>query len=439
MRIFEQLINTPIWSYTVVGLLLFFILIWLMFFFHSFAPVGVFLYILKPVIDLGYKYKLAGINLQSVTITLFLAALALYNVFNNAEKKSNEYKLALSLLIGYALWITFSTLLHNPSAEIIPDLLKAIIIVPIFFGGYVYFFDLDRRLKNMIMFLCVINLITCLGYLQLAEIIPYDYNSYIGGKFVYRVTCAYKHPGDYMNYIIIGLSFILFLNSEYKHRGIKIFVWGSFIFWLPIIYYTYLRSTYVVLIIMVLLDLFFRKKYSELICFLCFLCLLCLLFSEKIYEIFYSTFRALENEDYRSLGHGRLGLIQDLIGYLFNNPKMFFTGYGALPVINTEIINDAHNDYLKVLFESGIVGFFLFYSFVLLCIKQAVICVKKHPISEERGMGRIMLILCVGMAFYGLTTRPSDYPTILLFVFSMASYIFISYHKAYRGRISTLE
>jgi O-antigen ligase len=434
MGFFEQVFTSNFGFYTAAGIFILLILCVLMGVTRSFAPIGLFLYQLKPVINLGYKYKIAGINLQSITIIIFLVILTLYVLFAKQEKKSKEYYVAFVLITLYVTWVCLSTAINNPSVQALPDLLKSIILVPIFFGGYVYFYEPENRIRNMVVYLFVIDLITIIGYLQMMHVIPYSYRGYISGQIVGRVTCGYLGPRDYINFVIIGVAFIFYLTEVSKSSWVKIISWVSLGFWLPVVYYAYLRSGYIALLVFVTVYLYLKKKLGNLVFFMGLLVIGAMLATDTLFGIFEHTITSIETGSYEKLGHNRLGSWIQIFRYFFDGPvHKWLIGYGAFPVIHGHIINDAHNDCIKVLLETGFVGFALFYYFIGLCVKEAVKCMREHPVREERALGGIAVALFVATGLYGITVRPSDYPVLLLFMVSMISYIFVSNHKVQRN------
>lgn len=285
----------------------------------------------------------------------------------------------------------------------------------------------------MITYLFVINLISVIGYLQMMHVVPYTYHTTISGQIVKRVTCGYYGPRDYINFVVIGFAFILYLTDVSKRLSVKMIAWGSFAFWLPVIYYSYLRSGYIVLLAVIIVYLFLKKKIGKLVLFFGIFGVGVALASETLSGIFEHTVVCLETGTYEKLGHSRLGGWIQMFRLFFGEPiYKWFIGYGAFPVIHGQVINDAHNDYVKVLLESGFVGFMLFYCFIALCVKEAVKSLKKHPVKEERTLACIALALFIALGLYAITVRPSDYPVLLLYLLAMASYISVSNHKMQR-------
>lgn len=434
MQDIAQIFTSSFGFYTAGGLFVLLIVCLIMGITGSFAPIGILLYQSKPFINLGYNYKIGGMNLQSLTIILFLGILSVYVLFAKKVEKSKGYYLTLALVILYVTWVCLSTAANNPSMQVLPDVLKSIILVPIFFGGYVFFYEPQNRVKNMVVYLVVINLITVIGYLQMIHIVPYTYHTTIGGQIVKRVTCGYFGPRDYINFVIIGLAFIFYLTDVSDRLWVKIVSWGSFAFWLPVVYYTYLRSGYITLLVLIMVCLFLQKKAGKLVLFVGIFVIVAMLAAETLSGIFEHTVTSIETGNYEKLGHNRLGGWIQMFRYFFDGPvHKWLIGYGAIPVFHGHVINDAHNDYIKVLLETGFVGFTLFYCFIGLCAKEAVKCMRKHPVREERAIGGIAVALFVATGLYGITVRPSDYPVLLLFMVSMISYIFISNHKVQRN------
>jgi len=72
----------------------------------------------------------------------------------------------------------------------------------------------------------------------------------------------------------------------------------------------------------------------------------------------------------------------------------------------------AHNQYLRVLTESGLVGLLIFGAILALGMRDAVLAATRSTETIDRTLGMGVLLLLIAMCLYGLSGTPLDLPSI---------------------------
>src|SRR6185503_5086048 len=72
----------------------------------------------------------------------------------------------------------------------------------------------------------------------------------------------------------------------------------------------------------------------------------------------------------------------------------------------------AHNQYLRVLTESGLVGLVIFGVILALGMRDAVRAATRSTEMIDRTLGMGVLLLLIAMCLYGLSGTPLDLPSI---------------------------
>ncbi len=193
---------------------------------------------------------------------------------------------------------------------------------------------------------------------------------------------------------------------------------------------TFSRATIfsIVLTFLIFIIFFMKKKnyvfqIKNLILFFSFLCLSIIVISLNL-EIFKSiynfylfgflkiiNFNSLVIEDVSTLE--RLMIYNNIFNYIFASENILFgSGFLGVWILNDDLINSAHNQYLDVLFRNGFLGFLL-YLWILIRIS---IFLKKCDLS--------LFIGFVGVLVFGLfneTFKESQGSFLLSFLLGMYS------------------
>lgn len=397
---------------------------------RTFAPMGLLLYSAKPAVDLGYSFRFGILNLQGVAIVAFLCGLVLFSIIRyDARERAATYSATLLASVYFASAL-LSTLLFGHLTLAIPDLLRAGILIPIVFAGHAYFYMEKGRTTRFFVYILVLDLVAVIGYLQLSGIAPYTYHTYVEGTRIDRVTAGYYHPTGWNNFALFGVAFVVYILEATKSKAIKTFALASLLWWMPIVYLSILRSAYVSIALLIATYLILARRLALLLTLFIPAVLVFFLSSDFIVDTIERTMRALDTENYDNLLNRRVELWSELTGIIAGGSAInWLIGFGAYPIIDGVVVNDAHNDYLKVMFEAGLLGTIAYLGLVLLSVHHCWLQHQRGVNHEQRTLARLCIALFVAVAFYSISVRPTDYPTVMLFLFSLASYMIVSNHQ----------
>ena len=211
-----------------------------------------------------------------------------------------------------------------------------------------------------------------------------------------RVYGTFSHPNLLAFYLLLVLSlcFVIFLVSDKKKISI-IFYGLLAVLFLITLALTYTRSAWLGLVLIVVL-LGFTRYRTFLVVALVFLSL-----SYFSFQQINDRFSTLNTKDPTDSVQWRLTLWQDEISYILQKPVF---GYGV--GTSKEIIlknrgadagsTDAHNDYLRMALESGVVGLVSFIILIVALLKNLAQIYLKEKRPRLKTLAFVILILMIG-------------------------------------------
>lgn len=153
-------------------------------------------------------------------------------------------------------------------------------------------------------------------------------------------------------------------------------------------------STLVGIVVYILLKPEKNKNYLLSLVLIAGIGVLCVVFLSNNESGALFLWRAFEKEDLTS---GRSDMWSDLLQQSYN---ALITGYGPASV--TAIYNgDAHNIYLQVLYENGVIGLVLYLAFFGLNLKSSY-----RSLKAGNSTARIGFAVQIAILFYGFTGNP---------------------------------
>ena len=164
-------------------------------------------------------------------------------------------------------------------------------------------------------------------------------------------------------------------------------------------------SILVGVVVYILLKTERRKSFLPSLALIACIGLLCFYFLSNNESGALFLWRAFEKKDVTS---GRSAMWSDLIEKSYD---AFITGHG--PATVTALYSgEAHNIYLQILYENGIIGLFLYLVFFGLNIKSSFTCIK-----AGNSLARIGLAVQIAILVYGFTGNPlTDIFVFLLYL-----------------------
>lgn len=99
-------------------------------------------------------------------------------------------------------------------------------------------------------------------------------------------------------------------------------------------------------------------------------------------------------------------------------------------------IEQAHNDYLQVLTEAGIIGFACIAAFIFFLFKQGLAVINQNQDKFQRGIAIGSLAGCFGVLIHSFFDFPLRTPSNMLFFLTLAGLATISFHTKQHHRKS---
>lgn len=299
----------------------------------------------------------------------------------------------------------------------------------------IVFSELTRFLRAYLAFLCVIHFARTkkdFDAIFYTIIACFAFNSFIGflewrtghlglsfmgeESFWIRAGGLFIHPNIFGDFLIFLLPLLLRMFAFYKHKKrIHNGYYGLlFLIGLSALLATYARGAWLsfagAVIIMLLYSLFKIRFYPKVVGAAAFLVLLATIFAVHYTPAIVSQFEG----DYRGraasirmpLNRIALRMIKDhpLIGVGLGNYEEHTYKYAPDEVSEKhhywELLQIVHNTYLLNLAETGIPGFILYFTFIVLIFKRGFKVInKKNSMISNIGLGLLTGFLAIHVAF----------------------------------------
>lgn len=397
---------------------------------------GSFIYIFlisKPLVDLTWQWRFfrilnQDINLQTVLAVYVVMITILILVTMKNRAVTNPW---IILFSGFSI---FSSLLSGNSNSI-NELLRLI-------SGISFFITVGLVIKTEAsvekfadLFILVVSVPLVISMLQIAGLAPFEYWDWIGGVQIGRATGSYQHPLDLVYYIIYLMPFIYFRLDKFKVSLRSIPYLAIFLLALLAVYFTYDRTSFVVLIIQMVIWLIIKRQYRILVIVVSLGFLGVIIFNEKIAVLYSNLIDIIQGKiafyspDFLR-GRG-------VLWYLFLNswftggPMAWIFGRGVsiasgfVPLIGTLTTDEPHNDFLRILHAYGLAGLSSYLIILIQFIKYGLRLIKTgDPFANN--LGGVLILATTSVIILSLTGEPMRYPSCSWYLFSIASIALIN-------------
>jgi O-antigen ligase len=372
---------------------LFFFIIYCVFATAFLSPkIGLFLLLLlRPCLDYftGQTFSAAGLNINFAAVFAILAIVfSLFVVLKNIGRVKRLPLFSAWLFFLAALTASLFTSVHVTQGLI--ELTRLTSTMLIFFASFVLIEnnrDLATLIKVIIVSAITPSLVAIYQYLtQTGLTVPFEgvYN---------RVFGTFAHPNLLAFYLllVIALCFIIFLVSDKK----KVSVWlysGAAGLFLITLTFTYTRSAWLGLLILVFM--LGITRYRK------FLLVAIILLSISFFSVqqINTRLQSFTDKDPSSSIQWRLQLWSDGLDYFKQRPLL---GYGI--GTSNEIIlqnrgplagsSDAHNDYLRMALDSGLIGLFAFIFLIISLLSSLYQIYRRQKKPHLKTLAFVILIL----------------------------------------------
>lgn len=395
----------------------------------------VYLVLFRPIIDSFYYLKHVSIFLSPLYIVGVLTpVLALIAIL---KYKKPDKTIPDLFFKWWSVFIIISTsaivFYESPSFMMVGNILK--LTLPIFLYFFLRLFirsknDLEGILTTFI-YSCLFVIIIFL-YEVLFNPIRVEYS-----RGLERIQGSYADVMNYAIYISIGfLSFCYFYFSRSKEKSfftriIWVLIVGG-ICVLALLRIHHLSSYGVFLALCILFLLYnFKASKGTAILLVIFGFIFIRFFGYQDAEEKIETLLKREVEVYKELRdpryllHGRWGRWQNLMGDFSNAPIQ--ANLLGMPLSEENVYGyimiHPHNDYLRIMFFTGIMGLTAYILFLSAIYRR----MKYQDMNKKfLGFGALSVLL-----LYSITTLPTLYPSMLYIIFSVFAYISLPLPKAH--------
>lgn len=319
--------------------------------------------------------RLGGINLNiAALVSIFCISI----VFGYLLLKKLYVYNSVSISHGIFIFICILTILipnsiHSGNIE----LFKYISIVSIYIIVYYLCSKLvnyDELIVKGIIFSAIVPLVVGLYQIIFKKGFTTDFYSEVG---LNRAQGTFIHPNSFAFYLLIVIVAIFFYLKTYK-ISVSFIILGA----ISIIelYFTYTRGAWLGLVVMVVAYVFLSKTSLKLkVVFMIFIFII----SIPLIQLTSSRFANVFSSDSEQSSFAwRLKVWKGMVT-LFKNKPIFGYGVGSFTTLNMELFNinlNAHNDYLRLLIETGLIGVFSFIAIQVNALKAILKLKKKNYI-----------------------------------------------------------
>jgi len=356
-----------------------------------------------------------SINLMGL-LNLFLPFLLVFYLLTHKYKKITS---SLSKPILIFLGILFLTVFTSYDSWIsLRNLFRLAMPISVYFLILQSFKTEEQidQLKKVLLFSSIAPLL--MGIYQIFYGIPESSELYAIYKSVdlNRIIGSFPHPNWYAAYLVVLIPLTISFYSENRNANKKFFYLLLLGGMLISLFCTYTRVAWAAFLgsITIMGIIRYKKIYLSLILILLALFLLI----PSLNQIFMNRIQ-LDTSFYGRFSFNQLSL------YLFSQKPILGHGLGTYQLLSTDVFGVAqssygrdtgvasHNDYLKFLSETGVVGF-LAYLFLLYSLLKLGHIIFKNKIPTLKSEGSILVAVIAGILIYSLTDSGFSYGGIYL-------------------------
>lgn len=353
---------------------------------------------LKPLIDLTWRYSLNGINLQGILNVVIPLGLLTLLILSNPDK---VYYLRELKIFYVFVGLVLISLVPNYSSNFLLITFRFIFNV-LFLHMMVYCYEVDNFFSIKRLFTFSILVLCVLGTLQIFGVLPYEYymGTLFAGRLTGRVSATYAHPNDLARILIMYTIFYLcFLKGKsgwfYKF---------TYYFTIVIMFFTLHRVTLFVMILLILMDNYYSRKYART------LLIISVIFLGVIatYDVLYYSIVEKRLDFSQGFEKSRFRLAEQSYIYYRESPLINkLVGSGELP--GGRIYGDC--DYLRILYAHGTIALV---AYLLFLAKMLTISITQSELLTRK----LLLYPTVTLIILSITTDPLRYPSLLVFIFA---------------------
>jgi O-antigen ligase len=386
--------------------------------------------ILAPVIDFTYKLRfpltgsleLSPNRILKALPLLFVALLIVHRPSRSFLWKKGIWLLYFALLSMILGFFTY------PEQAIEGFVRFASAFIFIFIAGKILLEKDIVFIGKSIMFITIIPIV--ISYLQFLGIVPFTDFDYIAGLSIGRVSGGYEKQVAMMSYLIYGFSIAMF----YLVTTGKLFEKSCYLFYVIISLGVVALSTHRASIIIFIIILFyFLYTYARKYMFI--IPMISVFFIIKYFDFLKELFvfsAGIGRGDIGLILRGKVGFWSDYLNNFASSGILnliFGKGHSVLDTRSATylpfLFDEPHSDYVRILYQFGIVGFVLFVTVLSCLVKRSYNFRRKAVDSNAKLIGDLGIVIGVVLVLYSITIEPTRYPSYWWFYSTIASFILV--------------
>jgi len=398
-------------------------------------PTIFFLFFLfaRPLADIFSDVRFAGsMNVASI-LTFMLIVLYPLELLKRKKLRLENRKFVINVNIIFFILLLISSFsfIHSKNIPIsLMDFARFFSILAVFNYAALYASTKERPLFLITVILFSALLPLCFGL--------YQYLSGTGGLATpgfNRIYGTFTHPNVFAQYLVLIFFLIIFLLTTCTMRKSYRFVLFCYVLiTLFALYNTFTRGAWIALLVGVLLYISMKTKVHKKVIFVPLVLIVLLLLSPYLQKRWVDIAQHQQYDQQNSL-EWRLHLWEETVGYLKEYP---FTGNG-LGMYEYKIGVMAHNDYLRISYETGFLGLGLY--MILLCyiLFSALRNLSKAKFLFEINSYKTAVCLMVSLLLMSLVDNLARSTVIMIYYFAGISFLFTFPRLQHREKEGTLQ
>jgi putative inorganic carbon (hco3(-)) transporter len=366
--------------------------------------------IFRPCIDLLAEQKITGsVNSASVVTIffIFIGSIILLRDDNIKIIKNNSVMLKVNKIFLCFLIISLISSINSTDFIIsLADWLRLLSVIIIFNYAFLYFSERKIFYKLFIILLLSATIPVCLGLYQV--VFSKGNHATLG---LNRIYGTFTHPNVFAEYLVILFFVTIYFISVYKLNKVLL---SAIILFLVIIlleiFSTYTRGVWIALAVSFVIFIIFHKGFKKLI-YLAFIVIISLSFLQKIQARFADLKQLRPYE--QSSWEWRIKMWSKTLGDIKENPVI---GHG-LGMYDKKFLFMAHNDYLRLAYEIGILGLITYLLFLLFILCPSMRRAMQEKNSSLKTAHITIASLLIAFLIMGAVDNLARSTLILLYMF----------------------
>lgn len=340
------------------------------------------------------SFSLMGLNISAV-LSMIVVLTGIYYIFVNRIRI-----LSLPLSKPFLVLLIFSFLSVVLSANLYDGLQEWVRLL----SFYVIYLVFTCAIKNKddIKKLVAIFLISIIMPAVVAIYQLFTGTGNLETAGFNRVMGTFAHPMQFSYFLLFIITLLLVLSLESKRKDLIFLAVSSSLFLSFLLYYSYTRAAWLGLVA-ILVVLGYMRYRKLLYAVPIFLIIMAIFFSSTIAE----RFEDLNFTKARAAGEwgnsldARYRTWGDTAPLFLKNP-VIGNGYGTSEIVVEEA---PHNDYLKLLAETGILGFGAYLWLLLATIRSAGRNFIRRQSSFYKGLALVFFIQIIILAIFSIDSN----------------------------------